>query len=86
MAVKSKDCFEFLKSLKSKKFTGRVRLPKGIKGKYNILDFWKRKGKKIRIVSDFVNALDMSYGKWDKIILVGNFVRVDLTKCKISSL
>lgn len=87
MSIKSKECFNFLQSLESKKFTDKaVLLPPEIAGEYNILDFWKRKGKKITIISDFVNALDMSYGRWDMIILVGNFVRADLTKCRISYL
>mgnify|MGYP001571222494 CR=1 FL=1 len=86
MNKESGKAFKFLKSLESKKFTGKVSLPSEIKGEYNILDFWKRKGGEITITSDFVNALDMSYGQWDKITLVGNFVRADLTLCKIREL
>jgi len=86
MVSQDKECFRYLKSLPSEDFTGRRHLPSEVQGEYNILDFYKRRGTTLRIESKFVNALDLSFGQWERVELVGSFVRVDLTECKVGKL
>jgi hypothetical protein len=55
-------------------------------GAFNILDFWKSKGKILLIDVDFTDSLDLSKSKWEEITLVGMFNRVDLSESRVRKL
>ncbi len=83
---KAKELFELLKGLPMEDYAEEEFNEEDLRGDYNIIDFWKSKGKKLTIVSDFTDSVDLSYSEIDEVVLVGRFNRVDATKAKIKIL
>lgn len=83
---KAKELFELLKSLPIEDCSEEKFDEKEVTGDYNIVDFWEAKGKKLKIVSDFTDNIDLSYSEIDEVTLVGRFNRVDLTEAKVKVL
>lgn len=84
--IKLKDVFECLKGLQNGDFSEEGFGERGLQGDYNILDFWKAQGRRLRITTQFTNSLDLSEGKFGEVTLIGFFNRVDCTESEIGSL
>jgi hypothetical protein len=78
------DVFNYLRDLQSVDFSQMQNLgDKSIIGTYNTIDCWEAKFGTLTINSEFTDTVDLSYGKYKKIILIGKFNRVDVTKATV---
>ena len=83
---KAKEVFTILKDLPGEDYSETRFGEEELDDSYNIVDFWKAKGKKLKITTNFTDNVDLSYSEIDEVILVGRFNRVDATEAKIAIL
>lgn len=80
--MKEREIMDYLKSLEMLDLSEEEFEEKEISGKFNRIDLWKSRGKKIVIDSEFTNVLDLSYSALDEVILRGKFNLVDASMSK----
>ncbi|MBI4101344.1 MAG: hypothetical protein HY443_00060 [Candidatus Nealsonbacteria bacterium] len=85
--VKEEEVFQWLKDLPTKDLSeARTKEDVEVSGAYSVVDCWKARMNALLINTPFVAYLDLSWARIDEVVLVGQFVRVDLTNAVIGAL
>ncbi|MDO8424478.1 MAG: hypothetical protein Q7S70_00880 [bacterium] len=85
--MEGSDVFQWLKGLPSKDLSrGRTKEDIEITGAYNVVDCWRARFNALLVSTQFVNYLDLSWGRFDEVVLIGRFNKVDLANAVIGTL